>query len=479
MLTLPHVIMKIYNFNQLLLKTGIVLLVIILSFQSCKKDDEFDTSPSIKLNFSSDSILFDTIFTTIGSITKQLKVYNPSSNKIKISNIQLAGGYKSFYRINIDGNPDIRVTDIELAAKDSLYIFIHVTIDPNNTNNPMVVTDQIIFETNGNMQDVDLVAWGQDAHFYYYNIISANYEFTNDKPHVIYGYVIVDSAFTLTIEEGTNVYMHSNSFLYVYRDGTLKINGTLDKPVKIQGDRLENFYKDIPGQWNRIWLSALSIDNEINYAIIRNGIMGVQVDTVGNSTNPTLRINNTIIDNMLSTGIYAQGSHVEATNCVITSCGQYAIVLSLGGEYDFRHCTVGNYYNYSSRETPSLVLNNYYEDINGNFQVRPLEKVYFGNCIIYGSNEEEILLDNYSSSSIFNYTFDHCLLRTKISNDSLLSCIKNEDPMFVDYRENNYKLQENSPAIGAGIPIGVPQDIEGVDRGAAPDIGAYQYIDGD
>ncbi|MCD4681588.1 MAG: hypothetical protein K8S00_14495, partial [Bacteroidales bacterium] len=302
--------MNLRKTHQLFLQSGIILLLVILSFQSCKKDDFIDNNPSLKLEFSTDSILFDTIFTTVGSATLQLKVYNRHDNTIMISSIRLEGGNASFFRINVDGYPSINVADIEIASKDSLYIFIHLTIDPNNTNNPMVVTDQIVFETNGNIQDVDLVAWGQDAYFYYYNIISSDFEFINDKPHVVYGYVVVDSACTLNIQEGTKVYMHSNSFLYVYRDGTLKINGTLDNPVTIQGDRLESYYQDIPGQWNWIWLSAMSIDNEINYAIIRNGVRGVQIDTVGNSPNPTLRINNTIIENMLSTGIFAQGSYV-------------------------------------------------------------------------------------------------------------------------------------------------------------------------
>jgi len=471
--------MNIKNIQHIFIKSGILILLLALSFQSCKKDDFIDNNPSLKLEFSTDSILFDTIFTTVGSATLQLKVYNRHDNTIMISSIRLEGGNASFFRINVDGYPSINVADIEIAAKDSLYIFIHLTIDPNNTNNPMVVTDQIVFETNGNIQDVDLVAWGQDAYFYYYNIISSDFEFINDKPHVVYGYVVVDSACTLNIQEGTKVYMHSNSFLYVYRDGTLKINGTLDNPVTIQGDRLESYYQDIPGQWNWIWLSAMSVDNEINYAIIRNGVRGVQIDTVGNSPNPTLRINNTIIENMLSTGIFAQGSYITATNCVINSCGQYAVVMSIGGNYDFRHCTIGNYWNYSSRQTPSVVLNNYYEDIYGSFHVRPLENAYFGNCIIYGSNEEEILLDNYFSSSIFNYTFDHCLLRTTINSDSLEFCIKNEDPLFADYHENDYKLQSTSPAIGAGIPMGVPLDIEGVDRGSIPDLGAYQFVEDD
>ena len=168
---------KIY---QIILKSGIVLLLVLLSFQSCKKDDFVDNNPALKLAFSSDSILFDTIFTTVGSATLKLKVYNHHDNTINISSIRLEGGSNSFYRINVDGYPSINVSDIEIAAKDSLFIFIHLTIDPNNTNNTLVVTDKIVFETNGNVQDVDLVAWGQDAYFYYYNT-RKYYQVTNQK----------------------------------------------------------------------------------------------------------------------------------------------------------------------------------------------------------------------------------------------------------------------------------------------------------
>jgi hypothetical protein len=476
--------------------TGIMLLA-----TNCRKDKPI-TDGSAKLSFSTDTIVFDTVFTSIGSTTKLFKVFNPHNQKINISTIKLAGGPSSQYRMNIDGVSCIETHNVEIAAKDSIFIFVKVNIDPLNSNSPLVVSDSILFETNGNQQKVMLVAWGQDAYYYYpdhtivnpntgaavlhYSIIPCNSTWTNDKPHVIYGYAVVDSGCTLNIDAGTRVHLHNNGVLWVYKDGTLKINGTVTDPVTIQGDRLEQDYKDIPGQWGEIWLSAGSKDNEINYAIIKNGTIGIQIDTLGASSNPTLRINNTIIKNMSDVGLYAQGSTVNATNCVIANCGVYAMALMIGGSYDFRHCTIGNYWTYATRQTPALILNNYYKDVNEVYHERDLTKANFGNCIIYGSLDDEISLDKYPTSGIFNYQFQNCLLKTKIdiAGDAVhyISCIKNSDPGFADYTVNNFELSTGSPAIDAGsaaITSAAPAiltDIKGNSRiiGLLPDLGAYE-----
>jgi hypothetical protein len=471
--------------------TGIMLLA-----TNCRKDKPI-TDVSAKLTFSSDTVVFDTVFTTIGSTTKLFKVINPYNQEIKISTIKLGGGLSSQYRMNVDGVPCTETHNVEIAAKDSIFIFVKVTINPLSSNSPLIVSDSILFETNGNQQKVMLVAWGQDAYYYYpdhvfvdhntgaailhYSIIPCNSTWTNDKPHVIYGYAVVDSGCTLNINAGARVHLHHNGVLWVYKDGTLHINGTLTDPVTIQGDRLEQEYKDIPGQWGEIWLSAGSKDNEINYAIIKNGIIGIQVDTLGASFNPTLKIDNTIIKNMTDVGLYTQGSKVNATNCVIGNCGVYAVALMIGGSYDFRHCTIGNYWTYSTRQTPALILNNYYKDVNENYHERDLNKADFGNCIIYGSLDEEVSLDKYSSGGVFNYKFENCLMKTNIDigGDAVhyISCIKNSDPSFVDYTVNNYELGVGSAAIDVGsltIALTVPTDIKGNPRTTLPDIGAYE-----
>ena len=231
-----------------------ILLVIVVS--SCKKDETFDNNPATKLTFSADTLIFDTIFATIGSITGQLHVYNRGNNKIKISNIKLAGGEGSRYSINVDGLAGNEFTDVEIPGKDSIYIFVRVTINQQEPDLPFIVTDSIVFETNGNQQDVDLVAWGQNARFIHWNVDRPNIPkyrivaaegvdttWTNDLPIVIYGYAVVDSTASLTINAGTKIYFHNASGLWIYKGGSLKVLGSKDSTVVFQGDRLDDFYK--------------------------------------------------------------------------------------------------------------------------------------------------------------------------------------------------------------------------------------------
>lgn len=474
---------------------GLGGLCILLIF-ACRKDP-LTTDPSDKLKFSRDTVIFDTVFTTIGSTTKRLLIYNPSDKRVNISSISLAGGSASKFRINVDGIPGILHKDIEIQGKDSMYVFVEVTLDASGQNNPLIVTDSIIFVTNGNMQDVDLVAWGQDANFYYpdhynasigsYSIVNCNDIWQNDKPYVIYGLAVVDSACSLDIMEGVNVYFHKNSGMLIYRDGTLRVNGKQGNPVTMQGDRLEAFYKDVPGQWDRLWFSPGCKDNVIDYAIIKNGNVGVHADTVANS-NPTVTINNTRIYQMAGASILSQGAHIKAENSVFGNAGQFCAALVLGGDYEFRHCTFGNYYQYGNRQTPSILLNNYYEDVNGNTQLRDLTNAYFGNCIILGNLENEIGFDNVDGAA-FNYLFESSLLRidpaVNTSNgDHFYNIVKTTvDTSFVDQFNNDFHLDESSPAINAGSysvitnapnPSSLYNDMDGNGRKLTPDMGAYE-----
>jgi len=469
-----------------------LIIMAIAAMMGCRKDIIND-DPSFKLEFSADTILFDTVFTTVGSVTLPLKVYNRSASTIIISSVVMAGGGNSNFRMNVDGVPGDEVSDVEIAAKDSIYILVEVTVDPNNANTPLIITDSIVFQTNGNLQDVQLVAWGQDAYFHYPDHFSPNLPpysllggtWATDKPHVIYGYAVVDEDSTLIIPAGAKVHLHNSSVLWVYDGGSLKVQGTAADPVTFEGDRLEESYKDVPGQWGRIWLSAGSYDNIVDHAIIRNGSIGIHVDTLGNSNNPTLTLSNTLIENMSIAALYAQGSHVKAWNCVFTNCGQYAVVLAIGGNYDFRHCTIGNYWTYGVRQTPSLVLNNYYKDINNNIQIRGLDNAYFGNCIIHGSNAEEIALDSTTLGGTFNFQFENCLMKTErdvTSSSKYIACLNYLKPYTFIFkaRDDLHLLDSNSPAIDIGNPTitgSIALDIDGNSRivGSAPDAGAYEY----
>ena len=481
--------------NRIFLIGTSALIALTLIFSSCKKDNVFDTDPSLKLIFSSDSISFDTVFTTVGSFTNQLKVYNPSTKSIKISSINLTNGNDSFFKINIDGTPTSGATDIELAAEDSLYIFIKVTINPNDEDSPFVISDQIIFNLNGNTQDVDLVAWGQNANYIIadtyvqglppYKIVAHEFSdttWTSEKPFLIYGYAVVDSNAILRISAGTKIHFHNNSGLWIYKGGAIKVIGELESPVTFQGDRLEEFYSEIPGQWDRIWINEGSIDNEFEYAVIKNGFIGIQAETLQENMGNQLILKNTIIENMSGIGILSRFYNISGSNNVVANCGNYCAAFTMGGNYNFIHTTIANFWSNSIRQTPSLFLNNYYYD--NDEVIHPVDlNVSFGNSIVYGNNDEEIQYDEDAGAE-FNYIFDHCDLKTElnITNPiSYLNCLKNENPLFVNYEINNYMPDSLSPIRNIGsLPIAeiVPMDIMGNSRTESPDLGAYEFIPG-
>lgn len=483
--------MKTKNTLQLILVVGMITLAI---FSSCRKDESFSTDPSLKLSFSTDSVLFDTVFTTMGSVTKRLMVYNPNSNAIVISRARLAGGSNSPYSINIDGASGTDIRDVEILGNDSLYVFVRVTVDPVNDNLPLVVKDSIIFETNGNQQDVDLVSWGQDAHFIVgvkqqdglppYKIIAnegENVHWPNDKPYVIVGYAVVDSAAFLTIDPGCRIHFYNGSGMWIYKYGGISVNGTLEEPVNFQGVRLEQAYQDVPAQWDRIWINESPVNSEFNHAIIKNATIGIQAETLESGLGNTLFLNNTQILNMQGWGIFTRFYNIVGNNLLIANAGSSLLNLTTGGNYQFRNSTFANFWGFDVRKDPLLHISDYFIYYNGNEQLvytGDLEQAYFGDCILWGNLENEILLDPYPESTAqFNYRFDYNLLKTSEKNDDFFTNnLFLIDPLFQDAYENNYHLDSLSPARNMGIPMGNQYDLDGIERSSTPDLGAYEWV---
>lgn len=471
----------------------VLIFCLIYSFSSCKKEDDFNTDSSAKLFFSEDTVMFDTVFTSIGSTTQYLLVYNKDSRPLKISSIRLATGASSYYRLNVDGSPGKSFTDVEIGPKDSLWIFIEITIDPNNQTTPFLVMDSILFETNGNLQDVDLVAFGQNAHYFTptnsigsikYSIIPCNAVWDSILPYVIYGYAVVDSGCSLTIQEGSRVYFYNNGGLWVFADASLKVNGTLEHKVTFQGSRLEQSYQKEPGQWDRIWINeGIGSDNEINYAVIKNGFIGLQPENLFGGPTKKLTVKNTIIENMSGFGMLSRFYNVECYNTVFANCGTYNAALTLGGNYSFLHCTFANYWGQAQRTTPAVYINNYAVDETGSVIPVNLTRADFKNSVIYGNIANELELD-FKAGADSNYLFQNCLMKidntvTSTSNTLLFKSIfLNEDPNFKSYTDNDYRLDEFSAAIDRGDPAlldaNTQTDIRGISRTVSPDLGAYE-----
>ena len=474
--------------------------MLAFAFSGCKKEHQISDDPNLKLSFSADTVMFDTVFTSLGSATHQLRIFNKSDNDLNISSIRLTGGESSPYRFNLDGENGVEFYDKVIPAGDSLFSFLRVTINPNDLNSPFVVEDELEFVTNGNTQTIKLLAWGQNANYivadkvvniggepYHYHIVADSLEtttWTSERPYVIYGYALINSYGTLKIEKGTQIYCHQGGGILSWSDGQLIIDGTADEPVVVQGDRLEAFYNDTPGQWEQILMmdGRAGADHRISHAIIRNGTIGINCQSVLKATECALRIDNTIVENQSGYGLFSILYAVEAKNFVIANCG-FANFWAFGGDYRFVHGTIANYWNANehNKNENAISVTNYAIGGNSGPVYYPF-RMEMDNCIVYGKQKDEFKA-TFGPDADSLYTFDHCLIKSEKYNGTMPGfnhCLFNLEPCFANAMKPDCHLDSiASPAIGTGNPLfgnEVPYDLDGVSRMGAPDMGAYQYV---
>lgn len=489
---------------------NILLLVFASILIGCEKFDNYSTNPSHALRFSVDTLSFDTIFSTIGSTTKQFVVYNPNNEALKIESIQLANAEKSGFRINVDGRKGDQFKGIDIWKKDSLYILVEITVNPNGKNQPLIVEDSILFYTNGNRQSVLLQAYGQDVVLIKGGVTyNENTTFTADLPYLVYDSITVGEGATLTIDKGVTMYMHNKASIIV--SGTLKANGTIDEPIVFRGDRLDYIQADVilpydltPGQWGGIYFKESSFDNEFDHVIVRNGTSGLTY-WKSDPEKMKMRINNSQITNMEGNILMAIDCQIEAANSEFSNAAGASVAL-IGGKYHFIHCTIDNHKRIGESRDPNtrtLILSNM-KTVKEITTDHPLKQAYFDNCIIDGSYSAdsaklykgEIILstknenDITGNDEIFNYRFNSCFIKTdRVTNNDrftnnlyikpptyLKTGIKNDSYMY------DYRLKNESVGIGKAdrtISEKYPVDRYGVNRLTSeygPSIGAYEYV---
>ncbi|MCB0477686.1 MAG: hypothetical protein KDC84_05960 [Crocinitomicaceae bacterium] len=451
----------------------VALFVILgLSTSNCKKNG---TSAG-NLQFSQDTILFDTVFTTLGNATRNIRIYNPDKNKIIIEEIELMGGASSPFSINVDGTSADYIENIHINGEDSLFLFAQVILDVNNQNLPMVVEDSIRFRTNGVDQYVHLIVWGQDAYFHVNEVVSGVWN--NDKPHIIYGtaavgYPGIDSNLNLTINSGTQVHFYNESSLIVYKS-TLNIAGSpCGGEVVFQGTRLESFYDNLPGQYYGLGIIQ-GIDCTIDGLIMKNSAYGITVDST-NSTGYALTLTNSIVQQSEFYNLRGQRSGtMDVNNCIFSNAGIYSVWLGSGRDYRFQNVTVANHWS-GTRQTPGFVLQNW-EYTSSAIYIYPLDNAEFYNCSFTGNIDNEFIIDTLNGGTV-NYGFFNCLLKNETPYGSgFTSCLWNMDPLFNDPSTYDFKYPINSPLSGNGT-IFAPNlfaiDLDCKARTNPIDIGAY------
>lgn len=470
-----------------------VLMIVTIGFSACN-DEIYSTNPKDKLSFSTDTLTFDTVFTTLGSATSRIMIYNRNNAALKISHLGIAGGKNSPFRINVDGSLNVnnQFENIEIRAKDSMYIFVAVTVDPTNSNSPVFIQDSIIFQTNGVLQNVKLQAYGQDMKIFRNKYILNDTTLTAEKPYLVYGYVAIDTAKTLTIKPGCKFYFHNNANMIIY--GNLKAEGTAENPISMRGDRLDKIkfdtpfpYNNVAGQWGGLYLLWKGGNHVLRHVNMNSGYVGIYYSNNDRNTIPNLEIADCRIHNFLLYGLVVQNGNVLVTNSEISNTSSYSVYLN-GGKHTFLQSTIANYFDNSSVQPASRDKKPAVMIMNLN-RVAPMETV-FRNCIISGSIDNEFslatrYLDEYKG------VFDHCYIRKPSAltlpqfSNIRWSAVK--DTIFkstrYDYEKNTYfdfMPDSVSPARGIADPAVAaqfPLDLNGNNRlvGNKPDLGAYQW----
>jgi hypothetical protein len=496
------------------MKSLLQLAVLLSAFtmahflSACTKHN-FVTSGAT-IGFSSDTLTFDTVFTSVGSVTKEILIYNRNNKWLKLKNIQLAKGSATQYRLNIDGASGNQASNLEIAPFDSLYVFVAVTVDPSAADLPFIIEDDLVVSYNDRNDSVHLMTYGQNAIFINDSVLQGNLTWTNQKPYVIVNSTLVDSTATLTIQAGARIYMHANSKFFV--KGTLIAQGTKADSIIFQGDRLDREYfgGDASGEWCGLHFLEKSHDNVLAHCTIKNGgapwkiyddvnrqfifiapgLIYLEPD-LGGSVAPKLSINSCYIGMSISYGVLAFNSTLRATNSIFYTCGANNFAAVQGGNYNLSHCTFANYGYYlgglpivKHDDESILALTNNLRDGDGAILATAPLNATLINCIVQGNQRDghEVLL-NKAVSELHNVNFQHCILTTTDTIDTLGQCsmdpytvsLIKADAQFENANKLDFKIKAGSAAKLAGLPIGILTDIEELARNAAtPSVGAHE-----
>jgi hypothetical protein len=475
------------RFKTTYIALATIVGILTLFSMSCKKTKTLTVGGT--LQFSTDTLHFDTVFTAAGSITRGVLIYNPQNEAVVLSSVRLLNGNNSYFHLNVDGYSGNNIPNLKIAPHDSIYVFATVNIDPNDTLTPFLVTDSLIATLNGQQYYLPFTAYGQNAHYIVSDSITATTTWLTDKPYVVIHTCVVGgpTGTALNIPRGCRVYMHQDARFVVYQTLNIGMTPTASQDSALfQGDRLDRVYFGYigyPGEWCGLWYVPGSTGN-ISHTVLKNcggnaayynyftQPAAIRVDTAA-----TLTMDRTVVKNSIGFGILSWQGTVIATNCLVNTTGAEALAIIQGGYDSITNCTFANYggtaVTHSTNGTAAIL--NYFNNGDGTWNPGALNGV-MRNCIVYGSLDSEIVCDSLGGASA-NFRMDHCLLKMGNVREHFVqfsSCKFNQDPMFKDQQNGDFHILTGSPAIGAGNPSFTPTyDIEGSNR-TVRDIGCYK-----
>lgn len=464
---------------------------VAISFIACDDEDGFSANPSLMLEFSSDTITFDTLFTEAGSPTAGLVVRNHNGDGIRISSVQLESGGASGFSVLVDGQYGDYMRDLEVRAGDSIFVLAAVNLDRNNKEQPFLVQDMLLFNLeSGVQQKVLLMAYGRDVVRMRGVVIDTDTRLAAGH-YVVYDSLAVAEGVTFGLDPGATLYFHDKAFLKV--DGVLDAVGTLQNPVVLRGDRTDRMfpylpYDRIPGQWGGVTITSKSNGNRLVHCDIHSANYGVKVEQ-GEADVQRITIESSKIHNFHGNALELVNSRATVVNSLLANA-QGNCVKVVGGDVEFIHCTIANFYVWKQRDV-ALALHNSLDGVPA-----PLRGALFANCVIAGSKSDELMgyLTNYGDTvpDARNYRFENSLINTVADGDSCFVGNVFDDHEVepfgaahfrtIDHDNFVYDFHLSDSTTAKGIASArytslLKYDIDGVERpDSLADAGCFQYV---
>ena len=451
----------IYNLNF----AFTFLFFIIL--QGCFPDiDSYSTNRNLKLTISVDSLKFDTLISNINHITKRFEVYNHNAENVKIEEIYLGRYPQSPYRVHINGIPVEETLEETLLAGDHINVLVSVKFEPNGQDTPVKEKDLLVFVTNGNRQEVELLAWSQDTHTLQNSMIDRNTVFRANRSYLINESIVVDTDSELRIEKGVKLYFAFNKGMTIH--GSLICEGSPDAQIMMINIRQDGKYKNAIGQWQGINFTPSSHNNMLKHVVLRNAVTGLKFDSLYTSGN-NIQLQSVRIENISKNGIEAIQTNVMIENLLVNNCSRHAIYLS-GGKSTITHATLAIYPNNINRLGEVIKIENLHERLTDFTLI---------NSIVWGVSrfKEEIIVIDGKKASLIN--IQNSLIKSSLPrwdmNENLLST-EDTFPRFINPHAYEFKLAEASPAINTGVNQATMLDLDGTLRDNEPDMGAFEWL---
>ena len=486
------------SYNKVILA---VLGLILACLTNCHEGHSFSSDPSHRLTFSTDTVTFDTLFTRVSSSTYSFLIFNNNDTDLHIVTAYLSGSDNSPFRVNIDGLSGSTFSDLTIRSSDSLFVFVEVTIDPRGQDAPFEVCDSLLFVLeSGITQQVQLRAYGQDATVLRGLVVDSDIHLTSHRPYLIYDSLRIDEGATLYLDAGTRLYFRDKVEMQVY--GRIEAVGTKENPIIFRGARTDHMFSYLPydrlsAQWGGITLHETSTDNLFVHCDIHSGTYGLRAKSTDMST-LKLTMQNSQIHNVDDDALQLTLCTASFTNSIFSNAGGHCVNL-LGGQITFLHCTMANFYPWSSERGVAVNISNYDKDED---TIYPLYGVNFINSIITGAKDDELMgsvlekTDSADYSEYAQFAFTHSLINSKgeaRNPDTLhFSNIVWEHKDSTAYASTNFRIVDHnnfiydfhldslSCARGIASPEYIdilPYDRDEIQRHeTAPiDAGCYQY----